>query len=66
MSVLSLGKAPSVFQELALYLDMTIRETLMYFGRLHKMSRSHLTERIKCLLELLLLPDDSQRIRKLR
>ena len=45
---------------------MTIHETLMYFGRLHKMSRSRVKERIKFLLEFLHLPDESQLIRKLR
>ena len=45
---------------------MTIEETLLYFGRLHKMSRSQVQDRIEFLLQFLHLPEKTRLISKLR
>ena len=43
-------------QELALYGEFTIRETLQYFGRIFSMSRARVAERTEFLLHFLDLP----------
>ena len=53
-------------QELALYGDLTMLETLFYFGTLHKMSWKKVRARGDFLLNLLELPSQSKLIRKLR
>lgn len=50
----SIGYMP---QELALFPDFTIEETLTYFGRLYHMKDRVIDERIKFLLKFLDLPD---------
>ena len=51
------GYAP---QELALYFDLNILETLVFHGRLHDMSKSKIEERGKWLKSFLDLPDFSR------
>ena len=55
-----------VFQELALYGDFTMLETMYYFGILHGMSCKEVKTRGKFLLDLLELPNKDKLIRKLR
>ena len=55
-----------VFQELALYGDFTMLETMYYFGILHGMSCREVKTRGKFLLDLLELPNKDKLIRKLR
>jgi ABC-type multidrug transport system ATPase subunit len=52
-------------QELALYGDLTMMETMFYFGILHRMSRRRMKDRGDFLLGLLELPSQSRLIRKL-
>lgn len=47
-------------QELALFPDFTIEETLQYFGRLYGMRQNEIQERIKFLLSLLHLPEKTK------
>jgi ABC-type multidrug transport system ATPase subunit len=56
------GYAP---QELALYFDLNITETLMFHGRLHAMSKSKIEERGEWLKSFLDLPDFSRIVGKL-
>ena len=42
-----------IFQELALYGEFTIRETLLYFGRIHGMQKKSIENQIEFLLDLL-------------
>ncbi|KAK4297956.1 hypothetical protein Pmani_029656 [Petrolisthes manimaculis] len=49
-------------QELALYREFTIGETLSYFGRIHHMSSSLIRQRTHFLLTFLDLPDDPTRL----
>lgn len=49
-------------QEIALYNEFTISETLMYFGILHGMSFKKVRERMAFLLEFLSLPNKKQLI----
>ncbi|XP_074601741.1 ABC transporter G family member 20-like [Brevipalpus obovatus] len=49
-------------QELALFLDFTIEETLVYFARIFRMKRSRIPERIKFLVNFLDLPDKNRMI----
>ncbi|KAK3850633.1 hypothetical protein Pcinc_042674 [Petrolisthes cinctipes] len=49
-------------QELALYREFTIGETLSYFGRIHHMSSSLIRQRTHFLLTFLDLPDDPSRL----
>ena len=53
-------------QDLALYEEFSIRETLTFFGRLHQMSQDDVEERIEFLVEFLNLPDKDALIRELR
>lgn len=52
-------------QELALYGDLTMLETMYYFGILHGMHRRNVKERGHFLLTLLELPSQTKLIRKL-
>lgn len=56
------GFAP---QELALYLDLTIHETLLFHGRLHGMSNDEISSREKWLVEFLDLPEPERQVGKL-
>ena len=56
------GFAP---QELALYLDLTIHETLLFHGRLHGMSNDEINHREKWLVEFLDLPEPERQVGKL-
>lgn len=56
------GFAP---QELALYLDLTIHETLLFHGRLHGMSNEEISSREKWLVEFLDLPEPERQVGKL-
>jgi len=53
-------------QELALYEDFTMMETLQYFGVLHGMVRREVKTRGRFLLDLLELPSKDKVIKKLR
>ena len=55
-----------VIKELALYGDLTMLETMFYFGILHQMHRKKVKERGNFLLTLLELPSQTKLIRKLR
>ncbi|MDP6099212.1 MAG: ABC transporter ATP-binding protein [Candidatus Thalassarchaeaceae archaeon] len=52
-------------QEIALYLDLSIAETLSFHGRLHGMSRDEVLKRQEWLLTFLDLPDSSHQVGKL-
>ncbi|ELT92522.1 hypothetical protein CAPTEDRAFT_162923 [Capitella teleta] len=77
-TIVTLGKKPGTIghpvpgssvgympQELALFQDFTISETLSYFGRLHKMTSKRVKERMTFLLDFLHLPDKGRLIRQL-
>ena len=53
-------------QELALYGDFTLLETMHYFGILHGMKRAEVKQRARFLTELLELPSKGKSIKKLR
>ncbi|KAK7080025.1 hypothetical protein SK128_016282 [Halocaridina rubra] len=52
-------------QELALYQEFSISETLNYFGRIHLMSANRIKDRTKFLVEFLDLPDPNRLINQL-
>lgn len=52
-------------QELALYDDFSIEETLMYFGRLFGIKSNLVDQRIDFMMDLLQLPDRERLISKL-
>ncbi|KAF8781921.1 ABC transporter G family member 23 like protein [Argiope bruennichi] len=52
-------------QELALYPEITMKETLTYFGRLYQMDRSAIKERISFLTSFLDIPDKNKLIKHL-
>lgn len=52
-------------QELALFPDFTIKETLRYFGQLYKMSPKEIKSRTKFLITLLHLPEKSRLVANL-
>ena len=58
----AVGYAP---QELALYLDLTIAETLLFHGRLHDMTDEQIDSKKDWLIDFLELPDPSRQIAKL-
>uniref|UniRef100_K1RT46 ABC transporter G family member 20 n=1 Tax=Magallana gigas TaxID=29159 RepID=K1RT46_MAGGI len=53
-------------QEIALFNKMTIEETLSYFGRIHRMSRSKRKSRMEFLLQFLTLPEADRLVENLR
>ena len=53
-------------QELALYPEITMEETLFYFGRIYQMSERNIKDRISFLAEFLDIPDKRKLIRELR
>ena len=52
-------------QELALFTEFTIEETLQYFGTLYHMEYEIIQQRIKFLIELLNLPSKTKKISQL-
>uniref|UniRef100_T1JJT7 Uncharacterized protein n=1 Tax=Strigamia maritima TaxID=126957 RepID=T1JJT7_STRMM len=52
--------------EIALYQELTIRETLAYFGRLHHMKGDSVKSRTEFLLDFLNLPHDRKLVKNLR
>lgn len=52
-------------QELALYQEFTILETLHYFGRIHQMNSGHITRRTGFLITFLDLPNPTRLISQL-
>ncbi len=52
-------------QELALYLDLTIHETLLFHGRLHGMSNEEIMKREEWLVDFLDLPEPERQVGKL-
>ncbi|XP_032592971.1 ABC transporter G family member 20 [Drosophila grimshawi] len=52
-------------QEIALYGEFTMRETLMYFGLISAMPRSDIEDRTEFLLKLLNLPHGSKNVKNL-
>ena len=52
-------------QELALYGEFTIKETLHYFGRIFGMTKTEIEEQMEFLTEMLDLPKCGSSIRKL-
>ena len=52
-------------QELALFPDFTIKETLRYFGQLYRMSPKDIKARTKFLITLLHLPEKSRLVAQL-
>ncbi|KAK4878345.1 hypothetical protein RN001_010851 [Aquatica leii] len=52
-------------QEIALYSEFSIRETMKYFGWIAKMSSKQIQERLDFLVELLMLPDVDRKIKNL-
>ncbi|KAF5281789.1 hypothetical protein FQR65_LT14536 [Abscondita terminalis] len=52
-------------QETGLYLGFTIKEILMFFGRVLRMQSSVINERIEFLVKLLMLPESNRKIREL-
>ena len=55
-----------ISQELALYGEFTICETLHYFGRIYAMKKGEIDKQMEFLTELLNLPKCGSLIRKLR
>ncbi len=52
-------------QELALYLDLSIHETLLFHGRLHGMENEDILKREKWLIDFLDLPEPERQVGKL-
>nr|XP_045625785.1 ABC transporter G family member 20-like [Procambarus clarkii] len=52
-------------QELALYQEFTILETLRYFGRIHQMNSKSISEKSKFLVNFLDLPDPTRLVSQL-
>ncbi|KAH3702532.1 hypothetical protein DPMN_077556 [Dreissena polymorpha] len=52
-------------QETALFPDLTIAETLQYYGRLHGMDSDHIKARTDFLIDFLTLPDKSRLVGQL-
>lgn len=52
-------------QDISLYPDLTIRETLQYFASLYGLSSEHCLERINFLVDFLNLPDKGRFVGKL-
>ena len=54
------------FQEISLYNELTIEELLLYYGRVHGMTKEDITSRCNFLLDFLKLPARSANIGVLR
>lgn len=52
-------------QEFALYEDLSIYETLYYFGRIYNLSRSKINRRIKELMTMLDMPEPTRNVARL-
>lgn len=52
-------------QEISLYPDLTIRETLQYFASLYGLSSEHCSQRVNFLVDFLNLPDKGRFVGKL-
>jgi len=53
-------------QEIALYGEFTIRETMMYFGWIFGMCTTEIVERLRFLLQFLDLPSQNRLVKNLR
>lgn len=53
-------------QEISIYEDFTIEETLRYFGKINRMETSEIQKRIDFLLQFLDLPNRSRLVVNLR
>lgn len=53
-------------QEIALYGEFTIRETMMYFGWIFGMCTAEIVERLRFLLQFLDLPSQNRMVKNLR
>lgn len=53
-------------QEISIYEDFTIEETLVYFGRINRMHHDEITKRIEFLLQFLDLPSKKRLVVNLR
>ena len=52
-------------QELALYPEFTIAETVEYFGRIYKLEQSFVRDQLDCICKLLDLPPGDRRVKTL-
>lgn len=53
-------------QEIALYGEFTIKETMMYFGWIFGMETREIVERLRFLLDFLDLPSENRMVKNLR
>lgn len=53
-------------QEISIYEDFTIEETLLYFGKINRMQHSEIKKRIEFLLQFLDLPSKKRLVTNLR
>lgn len=53
-------------QEISIYEDFTIEETLSYFGKINRMSTGDIRDRIEFLLQFLDLPSKRRTVANLR
>ena len=53
-------------QEISIYEDFTIEETLSYFGKINRMSGADIRKRIACLLEFRDRPSKKRLVANLR
>lgn len=56
----------SCFQEIALYGEFSIKETMMYFGWIFGMETPEIDDRLQFLLNFLDLPSQSRLVKNLR
>ncbi len=52
-------------QELALFPELTVQETLRYFGQLYKMPTEKIQSRIEYIVDFLGLPGSNRRVKQL-
>ena len=55
-----------LYKEAALYAEFSMKDHLMYFGKLHGMSKEKIEERTEFLVQLLNLPNPNKLARELR
>lgn len=53
-------------QEIALYGEFTIKETMMYFGWIFGMETKEIIDRLRFLLDFLDLPSENRMVKNLR